>query len=413
MKYHMYMVLYPCQCFNRISRPNSINFVRGHFGRIIAEATSWRPSASVNMASRTPREGTSVSLPFGCLQGISVARGHQFDAAHHQWPSQHYAAWHRDCHRWGKASLLSSFEGRIWPSSKVHHAAGRGRGHHQRGQSGKPHQKARGRPSKALAASFRATAHHGHNWPDIVAPIRRQIGICTSGRIIHRDCGAVHLWQLPWFVRAEGHHLLQSTSWSESHPTDKWFHLGPDIYGDQEFKCSSEFVETSHRSLIRSTGRTSTSGTTICVWTSKAFFRTHILKHSSNTSRTLCIMLDSTSCRVHHLWRMTWRKATLICAADTTSASIGPRIRTSPGSDDPMDIGHQRDLGESSTISWGTSLCSILFDGGRHPDGGGQRTFISCSLQHLVRQSESGIKFCEWHREGMSSKSDQHRWNFS
>ena len=53
------------------------------------------------------------------------------------------------------------------------------------------------------------------------------------------------------------------------------------------------------------TGRTSESGTTICVWTSKAFFRTHILKHSSITSRTRCIMLDSTSCRVHHLWRMT------------------------------------------------------------------------------------------------------------
>ena len=56
MKYHMYMVLYPCvyhvhpvqlyfsplfldifgrfghQCFNCISRPNSINFVRSHFG---------------------------------------------------------------------------------------------------------------------------------------------------------------------------------------------------------------------------------------------------------------------------------------------------------------------------------------------------------------------------------------------
>ena len=37
---------------------------------------------------------------------------------------------------------------------------------------------------------------------------------------------------------------------------------------------------------------------------------------------------------------MTSREASLIFAADTTSASIDPRIRTSPGSEDPMDIGH-------------------------------------------------------------------------
>ena len=40
-------------------------------------------------------------------------------------------------------------------------------------------------------------------------------------------------------------------------------------------KCSSEFVETSHRSLIRSTERTSTSGTTICAWTSGIYLGSH------------------------------------------------------------------------------------------------------------------------------------------
>ena len=92
----MYMVLYPCvyhvhpafsplfmdifgrfghQCFNCISRPNSINFVRSHFGRIIAEATLERPSASVNTASLTPPAETSVNLPLDAYKASALPGG--------------------------------------------------------------------------------------------------------------------------------------------------------------------------------------------------------------------------------------------------------------------------------------------------------------------------------------------------
>ena len=127
VKYHMYMVLYPCvyhvhpvklyfpplfrdifrrsghQFFNCISRPDAINFVRSHFGRIIAEACWSNIGKTISFSEHGITDSTSwdISEPaIGCLQGISVARGHQFDAAHHQWSSQHYAAWHRDRHRW-------------------------------------------------------------------------------------------------------------------------------------------------------------------------------------------------------------------------------------------------------------------------------------------------------------------------
>ena len=172
------------------------------------------------------------------------------------------------------------------------------------------------------------------------SPIRTQIGLCTSGRIIHRDCGAVRLWQLLWFVRAEGHHLLQSTSWRESHPTDEWFHLGPDTYGDQESNAHQSswrhhtdlwyvhLEEPAHLGLPFVYGhQRHASGST-----SWSIHRTHQGHCASCWAqhRVECITF----------WRMTSRKASLICAADTKSASIDPRIRTSPGSEDPMDIGH-------------------------------------------------------------------------
>ena len=151
------------------------------------------------MASLTPPEGTSVNLPLDAYKASALPEGINLMQLTINGPRSTTLRDIEITIAEGKHLCfhLLKEEYDHLPSSKVHHAAGRGRGHHQRGQSGKPHQKPRRRPLKALAASFRASAHHGRNWPDIVAPIRRQIGICTSGRIIHRDCGAVHLWQLP------------------------------------------------------------------------------------------------------------------------------------------------------------------------------------------------------------------------
>ena len=107
--------------------------------------------------------------------------------------------------------------------------------------------------------------------------------------------------------------------------------------------------------------------------------------------------------RVHHagfhiissiLFLIILRKILLICIIEIISASIDPRIRISPDSENPMDIGHHiKEILENYPLSIEEYFCDLFYLMEKHIEIEEVTNF------YQLQPSASCKAIWEWHRE--------------